>query len=69
MVDLEEADAAATPRSAPITAEQRSALWATFEAFPRRVALPRPGEEAALDAFLSAQGLSRSQASRQWGLL
>ncbi|KAH8072888.1 tRNA-Phe hydroxylase [Aureococcus anophagefferens] len=52
----------------PIGAEAKTALWALFDGAAWRVALPRPGADAALDAFLAARGLSYSQAARQWSL-
>ena len=58
----------ANPQRTPIGAEAKTALWALFDGAAWRVALPRPGADAALDAFLAARGLSYSQAARQWSL-
>ena len=65
----QEQSASHQKKTAPITPQQKQALWALFRSSAyAHDALPRPGHDAALDALAAKLKLTYTQCARQYGI-
>ena len=65
----QEQSASHQKKTAPITPQQKQALWALFRSSNyAHDALPRPGHDAALDALAAKLQLTYTQCARQYGI-